>query len=314
MRKPLRGARLVTAVTGALAMLLHGCGVSDTVVDSGGDAGTSGTQTTDAGASPRRLCDGSSGVRFAFQLMPGLGNRGEGVTLLVQNGHNYLFVDGQCRYWVYGTSTMLNSWQESRTGTLDESDEAALAAAVSFSHWTSAQGFYPNCDGAFMVFWGDSVVRVLAQGCGSAPSGAYTEIRGEAKAAGEWIDMLWSRGKAVDGPVRLRVVRQPPDATDLYVVQTAAWPLAVSVESLAIELIDDLALGIDDPGYMLNDGDKIAILRGYRDSLLAGQYFKHDWASAWIPIESKGKSFHLYFRDVLPIEDPNGLIRMPESN
>jgi hypothetical protein len=184
-----------------------------------------------------------------------------------------------------------------------------LAAAVGYQSWTSAVAHNPLCDGPAELLWGDSVVRGSISACNAEPDGPLEEILAEAKAARGWIATLWKDGTPVDGPTRLRVVRHPSDVPNNR--PKVAWPLQVDIESLAIDLPEDLGLSTDDPGHLAVDDPGNATLRGYRGDLLAGKLSEYDGQELFISVESAGKSYDVFFRDTLPQESDKGLLRPP---
>ncbi len=266
-----------------------------------------GTSSSSSGEPLRKICDGTSGIRLAYQQLP-KGSLGMGQALLFQNGR-YLFVDGQCHYWVFGTKDLQPFWQETRSGTLTEAQEEALGAALDYPHWSSATAFQSGCDMPEEWLWGDGVFRVVAGACHSPSMGPYEELLAEAKAARGWIDTLWTSGAPVGGPVRLRVVRQPADVPNNR--PKVSWPLQIDIESVAIDLATDINLSLEDPGYLVDADPGISVLRSYREQLLAGSLSEFVGQELIISIEANGAVYNLFFRDTVPYEDDQGLLRSP---
>jgi hypothetical protein len=95
----------------------------------------------DAAAVSRRICAGSSSIRFAYAF-PASSFEYQ-TSVLYDLGSDFLYVDGACHYWVDEPSITPDEykyWRAVREGTLTQDQEAALHAAVGYDDFSKAPG------------------------------------------------------------------------------------------------------------------------------------------------------------------------------
>lgn len=183
------------------------------------DAGRDGASE----AVSRRICDGSTDIRFAFSYAPGAGAPPH-IVSLYHLGVDFLYVDGACRYWVDQPSSIPDEyrlWRPVREGVLTPVQEAALHAAVAYDDFSNA----PACtdlseaqDVDVARIWDGKRVHLCS---GSLEAPPDWPLRGE----------LYAAGAAVGGPVRIQLSKVPVDEIELKY----AWPLGDSPSMYVVD-------------------------------------------------------------------------------
>ncbi|HKQ68856.1 MAG TPA: hypothetical protein VJT73_05930 [Polyangiaceae bacterium] len=258
--------------------------------------GGSGTQSGNAGAAPtRHLCEGSSAIRLAISyLVPGDQVFG---AVNVELGQPYIYVDGNCRYWV-------RTWEEDRfarwraihTGVLDETDEKSLADSIQYDDLPSLVRTCTSSgasDGGFIgLFDGEH-----ALGC---PNGAPELKANEAI----WLRLgqkLYAASQPVVGDLRVEIgIGFGPVSS----VAPYEWPLATPIEKLLISDDQRFTRGVS---KRLSGESEVAKLLDLRERYFRDQASQLPWEPG---IEIKGNqadTYVLYFREHLPFTGDNGL-------
>jgi len=278
--------------------LLAACGgtLQGTEDDSDGetvgvDAGTPSVEYPDAGIDPtRKLCDGSAHLRLAYS---GSGDE-LGPTppsgIYREVGAYYLYVDGQCRYWV--TDPAGDFLADGRTGVLDAAQEAELTRLVHYQSWASLGGGYtcagtpaPGAGGA--TFFDGTNRPSCPYWC--EPQELPHEVVEMCSAVTSLRTLLHERGVANEGPVRLYMT------ADAYPAPVAdfVWPLATDPESLI------LAVDGTPSSFRIDDVTEARQLRELKATLI----IKSE-TLPYVPIHrDDAPPLQLWVRDILPFED-----------
>lgn len=240
---------------------------------------------------PRELCSRTStatDTRFAAQW-GGTGDAPAGSQITTQNGHDFLAIDAQCRYWV-----QRHPDQPTHTGTLSATEVEELSEALMLDQWSSLVGDHllGGChDGA----WGRfrfGALEATATGCPpSGPEHRIMELRSEVWAA---IERLYPQGQPVEGPVRFLLYERDTSASAF-----AVWPLETPAAELAVAPED-----ASSASGLLAEGTDAEALRTLAARARAGAF--GDNLDGSIPIEEEGRAYRLYVRDTVPFEDAQG--------
>src|SRR4051812_23194285 len=83
-----------------VVVALGGCDVDGSGVTMGADAAPPDATPVPVDPS-RKICDGSDGLRFAYQVGGGF-QPGPPENLFFEPGSSFLYIDGHCHYWVSG--------------------------------------------------------------------------------------------------------------------------------------------------------------------------------------------------------------------
>src|SRR5690554_7947919 len=139
------------------------------------------------------LCDGSNDIRLAYHT------KSSGTMpnhrVLVENGSTFLYLDGQCRYWVFprendGPSTSM--WSDVVSGKLTEDQEAQLKRDLAVIQWQRWHQTTFHASGVFdagtATFWTPTAAFQCTGECGSKlRNSIQTNI-------GTWIGRWRNRG------------------------------------------------------------------------------------------------------------------------
>jgi hypothetical protein len=275
------------------------CSGAQTVL---GEAGETETAETESEILERNLCDGSQDLRLAW-----LRARGGSINAELEReiGFYYLYVRGDCRYWVlpYQKPPEIEVF-ETRTGTLDAEAEAALAALVSYGEWDPLVGVWPEYD-AFditVTFVHDGTDVIICEGnCPGAPEAVLSLDQ----AANTAYRELWESGEPlVDEPMRVLANLLEPGFQPGQDVEIVPWTVDLDLATVAVsyeELVEaGMSTLIDDPALTV-------ALREFRaqHAKLAAQFFG-------LVVETQsGELYELFLRDALPLENDQGLIPTP---
>jgi hypothetical protein len=247
-------------------------------------------------ATPSSVCDGSASLRLAHWGEPV--NASTGQVVLLERGAQNLYVDGHCRAWVRA-----GEWDELRTLTLGDDDVQRLTAQLRLAEWASLQAAYcvDVTDLGPLAFYYAAKLIVLS-GCNNLPAAPF-DLWSTMRAQ---ISALFSRGTPVtEGRVRYRLL--PYSGPDPQAVRGGQpWPLGNIDQSLAPPAVDG------GPAIQMVEGEAATELRQLRARYRAGEI--GDYPLFGIPIvETDGRRFSLYARDVSPFEDAEGRITYLEE-
>lgn len=290
-----------------------GTGSASATTETSGE--TSGESSGETAAPPVELCDGSSALRFAMYL-PTSVERVEPVSYtLWENGARFLFVFGDCGYWVSGPNnpTRVDRY---RAGQLTPADVEGLTASFFFGQWSarSLTGYWlPSPDDFDLpttVFFDGQELVVCQGGCGAL--GVREEVHAMRDAEQGWIDALWSAGAPSDGALRVLAVRIAEGDPTFDAVPTALWPLGSSLAALAFE--DPEAVPME-PGQSARvDAEQAPPLIAIWEEYLSGAHGELWRSHGSIPFTEQegGPRYRVFLRDALPFEDAQGLVDAPE--
>jgi hypothetical protein len=246
----------------------------------------------------RRICDGSTNIRFAFGYEPG-GQVLPYTSVLYDLGGDFLFVDGTCQYWIQQPSIIQDEYgryRAFREGVLTPEQETALHETVSYDDFSAA----PACaaretmDADIARVWdGTRVYRCPGGGLQVSPD---WPLRTE----------LYASASPVGGPVRIQVGKTTVVASGFV----HDWPLEVSPDQY---LIDDG----DTKSFRVDDTASVEALRSLRDAALTNAAQAPGAWQGVIRIEPAGYvpdgdiGYVLSVRDELPFTDTAGLWSPP---
>jgi hypothetical protein len=288
--------RLAAALVTAATMGCSGAEDQSTATRSPDDL-DAGVSRNDAGGRdvdamvPRRICDGSSAIRFAFSFA--VDRFADSASVLYDLGSDYLYVDGTCHYWLDQPTDVVDeyrSWRPVREGVLTAEQEGALYGAVGYDDFSQA----PPCptaapagDVSVARMWDGERVHSCVGGL-EAPPG--WPMRAE----------LYSSALPVHGPLRIKVSVVPVTVNDL----TYEWPLD---DPIANYLADGL-----DESFRIDDDAAVEALTRLRERLIADATQKPGYYRGHIgilPVDDvlvPGQGYALAMRDDLPFTNGNG--------
>jgi hypothetical protein len=224
---------------------------------------------------------------------------------LVENGAWFLYLRGDCRYWVLA-GTVEPGFGETREGVLEPNAEARLHDDLRYDEWPELAGVYapepPPADAGPPEVLTDLTNEIGCLICASLPDPKAAAVGAMFSAAWDWASALRQQGSPLTGPVRALAV-EGSLAYSPYTGQVVPWTVGVPLSSLVVEasaLWQGLGRLVDQP-----DAE---VLRGWRNNQLAGMYHPAD-NGPFIPVSDNGGPFFaLYVRDALPFEADNGVV------
>ncbi len=266
-------------------------------------AGRSGALGTDAagghsgeGGSPNnstaRICDGSTGLRFAWSIAPSRFEPG----VFGENGIYFLFLSGKCEFYIWAATaetSPFSYFSPVRQGKLTESEEQELITTSHYESWEAWRGRTFDADpvelpdtNGYLLSNGSSRFACLSA-CSQSNPAVWSTIRLiEDRFAG-----LYARGTDLTGPMRLRVTQLEACVRPNFI----EWPLP---DTLPLSKLS-APLGIDEGGWgpaqsVINLED-LKVLRALRPMLIepntgAIVYAKH---------EKPGIAYMFSYRDVV---------------
>ncbi len=302
-----RRRRLPPLALGALA-LLGACGTGG---DAAGDGGPAEASAPADGAPPAdapvaQICDGSTGIRFAFSNISPGARLTEGHALLEENGTAFFVVDGQCHF---ASNTAAEGWVDYHTGVLSPSAAADLARDAQYGTWAATGNhlWRGSAQDASTMSFSDGTTSLgiagyfSTDGLPELPAALWT-----------WQDETFASiaadGQPATGDVRYRLFTR-----EFFDVKypTAAWPLAADPATLA-EGTDALAANDYGKGHLATGADAAA-LRALRRQYVQAHPGGFPTVLDFIPIGAAGGNtvpqYLLFVRDATPFESASdGLI------
>lgn len=278
----------------AEASILFGCQQSDVDCDQGSPESGMESEAVVSNA----LCDNSDGIRLAAQF-GGSGRITPGSAVLVQNGFDFLVVDGHCRYWVQE-----RAHGDVREGQLSNEESIQIFGSLRLDEWSSLAKTYQSslCDGPFHSYRFGSERIVITPACHATRTDMPVEfIR---PAIRELITKLHFSGKPVQGAVRFTLVlndeAEYPRTSEAF-RGAVRWPLESDPRALTVRE----AANFYGP-FQLAQPPSSACLRKVATMFRVGTV--GDKYAGFAPVFApNGELLRLYVRDAIPIEDQNGI-------
>jgi hypothetical protein len=207
--------------------------------------------------------------------------------VLYELGSDFLYVDGQCRYWISQPSTTADNysaWRPFRQGALTAEQELALHRAVSYDD----VGHRPTCtqtgtvDAGAYVLW-DGLLTSICPGNLDAP--ADWPLRTE----------LFQAATEMTGPMRAVAGKDTtPSDTRLY-----HWVLAEPPENYAIDYSEGMTRG---KSRLVATENEASALRALRSQVITDAMATPGLFYGLIFVDRPG--FALVMRDDLPFTRP----------
>jgi hypothetical protein len=255
------------------------------------------------------ICDGSEELRFAAYTVS-QGNSLDSVAALQGVGWAYIYVSGQCHYWVIDDFI----FRESREGDLTTEQARALAEDFSYSAWSGIEGDWGDGSGhgAWMVVHDTKVGVACYFECPGAP--AAVQAVANRDLFENWVDQLYAEGTPLDGPIRMSFEAWGWEGTirgSDFARRAAPWPLQEQPSELAPWIHEgtvDLPGPVENPtgGHLITEAGALLGLRAARTE--KGTYDSPPWLALG-PAEGGYASIQL--RDSLPFEDDEGHVPEP---
>lgn len=178
----------------------------------------------------RSICDGSDELRLAFRNGGG-GGGCAGSCLQFEIGWSYLYVRGDCRYWVDDRSE--DSWTgEARTGVLTDDEEESLSRVLHYDSWPEIARERGGLMTGSYHFLSDGEVTIdFTPGDTRDPP----DLSEAGEAVSRWTEQLRAQGDPLDAsaPVRVDVFKaqdvEPPTDESCELL----WPFAIDPDPLA---------------------------------------------------------------------------------
>lgn len=236
----------------------------------------------------RRICDGSAGIRLALGSWIG-GMPYPYTSVLSELGYDFLYVDGNCRYWAHAPQSAADEyhlWRPYREGTLTPADERRLHDAVSYDGPQAAcppKITVPDASQTFL--WDGREFRSCADDGvdGSRP------LRAE----------LYAAATAVTGPMRIQVGEN--FYSDLDAPVFYEWPLGTSIDQFVLDSGEVRSFRVDDL-------EAAAALRALREQAIAAAKLSSG-SLLVIAIGSPEGRYFMAVRDELPFVGADGFWR-----
>jgi hypothetical protein len=213
------------------------------------------------------------------------------------NGAYYLFVDGQCNYWVSNPSQV---WEETRVGVIDVETAARLGESLHISIWSDLKGTWSDprggvYDAPVLIFDDASRAVVCAKLC-DAP-GVPAAVKEMRDAFPGIAHELWDRGTPIVSSIRaIAVAGEPAPA-----VPFVEWPLARPIT----DFLRTGNIGFGE-GTLEDNVTSVQALKDLRESFVRGDHGAFVWNI--LPVKSGGSYYQLFVRDALPFEDAQGIV------
>jgi hypothetical protein len=250
---------------------------------------------------PFELC--RKDVNFLWRVGAADGRVDPMQQLLFEPGLPLLAITEDCRFITYVLSS--DGYPPvAREGVLSADRAEQLSRDLDLARVFGEGGTFrgDTFDGPTVEFFSEGVEARCLSGCGgSAVLDAAT------RAAASWAQLLRDEGLPIEAGLRVTVVRDPPVPPGVAAV---AWPLDVSIASLAVPYADIAPY----TSPVFSDSELTAPLRTLWKSFDAGEHGL--WAYQFLPFDEAGEvddvaDYGVVVRDVLPMEDERGHVNFP---
>jgi hypothetical protein len=205
----------------------------------------------------------------------------------------YLFVDGQCRFWVSE-----DVWAGARTGSLSEQQASILEAEVHYAEFAELSGNWRTrgCSdgGTWTVSDGASQITCY---CGCTDEGVPAGVSEVGQAIADVAGDLWRAGTAFDGPLRIAAEDITQSVEDGLDLDWQPWPLSSTITAALFgseaERSDPTA------GLLIDDPSECQMLRTLRTDYVLAHAMPYD---EYLPVTADGSYYALLMRDVIPCD------------
>lgn len=246
--------------------------------------------------------EGTRSLAFGYSQGGGLDRHEIGSQVVSENGFEFIFINEACRYWV-ASRGLHGPLGETRSGTLNADELKAIDGALNIAGWKALVGVHSPTvrvfDGSPLRLSIPGHTIVCADSCfGDQPvKEIFIEVR-------KLLVDLFSKGKPLDGPVRIAVV--PLDGS---IVSWNAGPVAWPLSKPLSEFVSPYEALPPGKGHLII-GEEANVLRKLRGMQRMEAFAPLKDVASSIPIGvSRTDSLHaLYLRDAMPIEDEAGLV------
>jgi len=270
--------------------------------------GSCGAPATEA------ICNGDPGIRFAYRTMSSAGRVQALQRPIWENGGDYIYIDGECRYWVRqladppgdGTPWPNNAEQligPSYTGVLTPELAQRFERDLLFGAWDDLDRTSFRSGGADLP-----TIQLVGDGkffvCIGRDCNDNSTAKELVSAALRWTIELRSLGVPLDGPMRGLVVRY--ESPTGIVPQGEPVPIdQLGFLETAVPLGESESLGYG--GYPLVPEAELEMWRALRAGVIA----RDPWWYHITVSDPSGAIFYVNVRDVLPFEGDDGLVPPP---
>ena len=283
------------SVVALFSAMLMACGATKSSMGpSGGESAEGGAP---AGvAATRRICDGSSQIRLAFEYASGGGALPAFTSILYDLGFDFLYVDGTCHFWAQGPTLPLDEfliWRPYHEGELSPSQEEMLHDAVGYDDF--ARGPIAGACGG--THSSDQDIALLWNGAEVHRCDSILNV------PDNWPlrDVLFSQGAPVTGPMRIRVgVTTVSPYSPVY-----EWPLDEPPDQYAVA---------SPTSFRITSAAATQALRELRERALSDWEKNPNLFSGAIVVEPPGfvrtiadETYVMSLRDELPFTNSDGL-------
>lgn len=242
-------------------------------------------------------CD-EAGVVLGYQRLAE-GPLYDGMSVHVENGWPFLFVDGECRYWAYSPAGRTDAWwSDVHTGRLSEGLLEELNSQVWTRDWTAVDGARvpapPDvADGGMRWLWRRTSVGACGFDCELAPE----PMRVLVDELESWTARLYATG----APFMGEAVRVSSYRVESSEHEPVMW---LGRQSPAMWEAD---AAVRFGGSALVRGEDAVLLRELRQAHISGGY-----APFAVVVRDGEELWALNIREALPFENDEGLVRPSE--
>lgn len=292
-----------------------------TVADSGGTTATTDDVPTTANTEGpgdggwRRICDGSVDLTLA---MRGVGHEGVNTMIAHELGIPFLYVRGDCRYWVVDAfPETLTDWKVARTGTLTLEREEQLSRALHFDRWGELAGLYdaPGNPGGYERQYSDGVSTIRCELNCSTDVDAPQEVMDLTAVSAGWFASLWEAAEplAATAPMRVDIVRvELPEPIDNPCF--VEWPFPLPPGPLSRDMDTPLPWS----SRLIEDAAMASQLRALREQYITNDLpdgtcnpVLGDGPMAFFEASAPHVAYSLWTRDAVPLQQPGSGIPLP---
>jgi hypothetical protein len=259
------------------------------------------------------ICDGTLALKFGARVVGTL--RGSLPELMSRLGISYIYVRGDCSYW---SNRSVGSFATTHSGVLTAEEEHELSLDFGYGNWDGLRASYGGAGGTshtlFELF--DSKRRVLCaeEGCGPyGPDMNRTLVSRLEPSYYAWLKRMETLGTESTGS-QVRALAFRVDAQTIAFANMNGYLLAWT----PIWSLNALEGPLDAVGVLI-DGNRAADLRGLRTKYVSNGGIVVPGAvrpaSEFALQEggATGPAYYLWFRDVLPFENVDGVIPFEAS-
>lgn len=257
------------------------------------------------------ICDGSDNINLSIRRIPRFHYLSAAELFLGENGSTFLYVNGKCEYWVKGftPSDEVHThskyfWLSVYEGKLNEESVSKLISELDINNWEKLEGSNYQQESSDTIEYSLSGLEFAVATSRKEASPEGVELKNYKDSFYKEVQRLVDEGQPNKGPIRAIFLNGDDLSEEPFIY---SWPESLnSYKPSSFSLTDDVYCPGDSLLFAKEDA---YILREWRDEHKIRLMTLGNESRRFLGVEHEGTVLRMVFRDSLPFEQENGLVK-----